>query len=897
MTQRADGAAALELQALVAAGDVEEVVARCEGLAGDPTALGARAAVVANCRALLEQVGPIFDDATAQQQAEAARVALTALATVAELRDVRPEYLPREPDLAHRLLAARDPAFRQDWVERAFLRMWPDQVHAAVRLILAGLATKPAADAYTLALVTRPGAFDLTRPPRWRRRVSVREVLEANPYLLTDDIWRLFEVEGGGENSLASHDKYGREEMGWRAALVALGAAGTLDRQRLLDASLDALQRGFAQFRAQWFSALHEALAPTPAERASRQATYLALTASPIGPTVALAIRALAEVQKAGLLDAAEVVANLGPALMTPAKGSATRAIALLAKAAATDLDLAAAASDLLVGALGHPAPEVQSSALSQLRRWDPEPPAALVDRLRLARAACHPSVRRDLDTWLGEVGPEVAAPAVLPATPPAIRRLDVRRIEWTSADRELRGPESFDELLELASASLESPGSADDLESLLTAVAAEGRARVVGDPRAATLAKRAAKLGTRGEHPARHLVARVLVAWLDPTRLAGLGETIRPEVATYWATEPFTVSLHDLLTARVEAVARALVAGAPFTPISAPTHRHGIIHPTAFAERIEAAAAAGPVDLADVTAALVRLAPQDRDLADARRRLSGSTAIPPWVSSWLEQWADHCSEDASRPGAWTWSVEEHSWGTRYRLDVERAGRFSPTDSPAQVTNGHPRWARHELQDPAAMRWAGSLVPALPAAWARVGAVTIGPTSGSREVAHADPARLDRFFDPDVPLGDDPHLLLAFALNDHRPAVQTVAVDLAIAAIDDGRLDPDRLGRQIGRLAGTGLVTPSRWGRSLGDVAGHRPAHRDAVARALEVAVAVAEPQKPQDLLTLVERWETVLLESGRAVTDPAARAALAAFTGGSKTARTAARLLALEQP
>ncbi len=126
------------------------------------------------------------------------------------------------------------------------------------------------------------------------------EVLRRNPDLLVEDVWRIFEVEGGGENSLAAYDKYSSEENRWRAALVELGNDGSLDRERLLDASLDALQRGFAQFRAQWFSAFHEAMRPTPAERTARASTYLSLAASPIGPTASMALKALAQIQKAG---------------------------------------------------------------------------------------------------------------------------------------------------------------------------------------------------------------------------------------------------------------------------------------------------------------------------------------------------------------------------------------------------------------------------------------------------------------------------------------------------------------------------------------------------------------------------------------------------------------------
>jgi hypothetical protein len=160
-------------------------------------------------------------------------------------------------------------------------------------------------------------------------------------------------------------------------------------------------------------------------------------------------------------------------------------------------------------------------------------------------------------------------------------------------------------------------------------------------------------------------------------------------------------------------------------------------------------------------------------------------------------------------------------------------------------------------------------------------------------VAHGDPAFLERFFDHAVDLGDDANLLLALGLNDSRAAVRTMAVDVTISALDDGRLDPRGLGAQVGRLATSGLVTPSRWVRSLADLA--TPNHRDAVEQLLEQSFAVCEPRKPQDLLGLLELFESLALESGAALTDDAARASLSAIAGSSKTAKAAARVLALE--
>ena len=166
--------------------------------------------------------------------------------------------------------STRDEAFRDAWVEKGLENRNARVVRITRYLIATGRRRASPTRTRTPSPSCRtPEASTCPPKPDAWGRTGVIALLRRNPDLLVDDVWRLFEVEGG-ENSLAAYDKYFREENTWRAALVELGEDGSLDRERLLDASLDALQRGFAQFRAQWFSAFHEALRPTPAEHAVR---------------------------------------------------------------------------------------------------------------------------------------------------------------------------------------------------------------------------------------------------------------------------------------------------------------------------------------------------------------------------------------------------------------------------------------------------------------------------------------------------------------------------------------------------------------------------------------------------------------------------------------------------
>lgn len=891
-----------DVAALVAAGDVAAVTVACTSSDGDELT-AQRADVVATC-ASIQKHGWWGEHGSTVEQHEAASIALLAVATVGELRRVRRLLTPRDLDLTHRILVRRDRPFREAWVERAVDSLDRQGLRVVRRLVHEGLVAEPSSEAYTIALVALPSTFDLTVPlaePYVAHHLTVLDVLRANPDLLVDDLWRIFEVEGGGENSLAAHDKYTSVDRSWQAALVALAADGTLDRDRLLDASLDALQRGFAPFRAQWFSAFHEALVPTPEERAARASTYLALSASPVGPTVSMALRALTVVQRAGGLDPVEVVATIGPALLTPAKGSATKAVALLAKAG--DAADAAGAALVMVEALGHPATEVQAKAVDQLRRWSPDgPDTAVADRVRALAAGCHVSIRADLEAWAGHgpaavtSSPGEPAPGE-PTAAPSVRHVDITTIDWSAAHRALVPITDLDDLFERASSAMERPGDPDEFELVLASLAACDPDEVASDGRASTVAKRAARLQGNAERRAQAFVAACVVARFAPD--AWIGPAPRRRAG---AAEP--VVLDELLEHRLDALAAALRARAPVGLLSTPTHHGGWIDPVVLVERFLGWSAPGPPHPADVTTALLRVVPRDDRIGEAVQLAGRSRKVPKEVRSVIGSWVEWCRRDAERVSSWSTTSETHRYAdqsyTHHWLHVAGADDvFTPKRMPLAVRLHSPRWGALSgrfSHDPVAMRWVGSLIPGLPGRWACAGADAIGATAGTKEVQHGDPGVFEAFFDPDVPLGGDAHLLLALGTDDPRSAVSGVAVDLALAAADDGRLDPIRLGGEIGRLASTGVVTPARWGRTLRAVADAGPEHRALVRLALEEAVAVVEPRRPQDVLALLEALETVLLEDGIPLTRADTRATLEAMvrtSATSKTGKAATRLLA----
>jgi hypothetical protein len=225
---------------------------------------------------------------------------------------------------------------------------------------LAGTITLPADDDYVLAMVS-----GLTG--QFQGEQTKADLLRADPELLDRAFWRIFEIEGNREVSLANVDRYlGPDTQSWQEAVLDLAADGTIDRQQVLDRTLTALAAGFPRYRAGWFSRLHEALQPTLDENAARQTAYSGLLRSPLGPTVTLALGALTALDTVGRLDDPLASAGLAAAVRTPARSTANKAVRLAGRILRRNT---ADGLTVLTAALRHPHPDVQAAALAELRR------------------------------------------------------------------------------------------------------------------------------------------------------------------------------------------------------------------------------------------------------------------------------------------------------------------------------------------------------------------------------------------------------------------------------------------------------------------------------------------------------------------------------------------------
>lgn len=445
-------------------------------------------------------------------------------------------------------------------------------------------------DDYVLALVSGLGA---------RAAPGLRAFLLRTDRDLREEVfWQVFEIEGGGEVSLTNVDRFTSQGDSWQKTVLTLTADGTLDRARVLRSCLEALNRDFSSFRAGWFSRLYAALAPTPAEAAVDQDLLLLTLASSITASASLAVKMLAALHTAGLLDADAFVASCGP-VVSGAKGAATAVLRVLSALAADASCDPGALAEAIALAMANAHPDVQRAAVAALARLDRE------DLVRRERDLLAPAVAAQLSPGLTSTASCVGGAGAV-ALAPAVPGLTWREAEptraWTDADA-----------LERYAFLLEDPSDAVELELALAWLAT---ARSPGDV-LASLVRRVRAPGERDMTyaPVPELLLAAVSAdhdFMAHKDLTSAGEpltTHRPEAAAEVESR-----IPSFIT-RLREVAAILQGRVPSRPLLAtPTDSHGWVGSDAFAERLRQTQRAGlrPLD-ADLVQAVLRLAPDQR--------------------------------------------------------------------------------------------------------------------------------------------------------------------------------------------------------------------------------------------------------------------------------------------
>ena len=780
----------------------------------------------------------------------AARAMVVGTASLSELRKLGNWSTPDE-DVALRVMADRRPDWLAEWA--AFVlenetTSWHTPFLLVRRLITEGLLPRPATSWYPLSMI-----YGLQRRDR-----ELYQALKADRGLLEDEVWRLFEVEGGGDTSLAAHDKYSADRNSWSWALLQLSGEGLLSRDRLLDASLAALQRDFAPFRAGWFSRFHESLQPTQAERLARKERYLGLVASAVPATASFAVKALRQAGPLSLED----VGQLAPALASSATGVVRDAVRLLPSSVRS--------AELAAEHLPHRSADIQSALLGLVEKHASQP--SVRERLERARASVAPSLAARVATLLSLDAMAARTSQVRAeerAAPPP------RRESSTSVPGPIDG---IADLVELLAALLEEIQDPHDIERALDGVSrlCERTPDVVR--RLEPIVKRAGKLlGDRAParfdgHSPRSDIAGLIIAWATGTPPAA-AET--PHPLPRWLTgrsarpDPHQKSVLAFLSGRVREVAARAARGEAAPLLSLPTGRGGALEVDEFEAR-------------------------QRRLANAGRRPDPFDAIQARLR------ADGSDEGERYRFVYGATGEKH---ISFQLRVEPAMKVEPelTDVPAlfyaAVDPAGPDYggvaASGSTGLAEAIRWVGTVWPSNREPYYAKGALELGGNIDWWAARWELRCFLEPMLIPNEPLGEMATLLLSLGLGAKESGERGLATDVTIAAVAEGRLDVEKAGKTIGGLYNSKLLKGSRLATSLGDASRISQTHAESVSDLIEIALSGLYGPPPSDLHAPLALLNELSAARGHGVKRPTAKAYLTGIEGSGKTAALAKQLLA----
>jgi hypothetical protein len=759
-----------------------------------------------------------------------------------------------------------DPLVRGRLRDLAAGRIWRTGMQVVRLLERTGLVSLTVDDDYVLAVV---GSLGLQYPGG--RAAALRDDVELRERV----VWRMFEVEGGGQVSLTNVDKFTGGETSWGETFQKLVADGTLPRDRVLRECLTALGRDFSAYRASWYSTLYTALAPTPSEVATDQRLVRDLLRSDVAATVGFAVKLLRSLAKAGLLERSEAVEALRPAVLCRVKGTAVDAVRLL--------DVLSEGSDVLgvaTTALEHPHADVQGAAASLLERL------GAGDRVAAAEPTLQPSVRRTA----------------------TVRPQDSDDVEAVPSEQPLAAVAGSDDVVDRLAVLLEDASSAVEVELVLAGLA-------VLDDRDCLrpLVKRAAAVLARG--PREGVTPGWLRGQLARAVLTCTGQAVPPLPAV---TTPI-----DFLVQRLDdAVARrgALVA--------TPERQAGWITPGTLVERLQRATVAPARH--DLVAALLRLGTSGRAEALAamtergalvdevasvvRYALGGAPPPSPvmtpalWVAAsraraphsvdtWLVEsglvGAGRSHPIEARPlfaeRTYSWQDRRGQHTSAYATwsvaltDVRPGGTDEPTAcGPTDVTGG--RWDAEDY-----VGWGATTWPHDAEHFMLDGCDAVFDVARFTEVRHDAVRVLAALGRHEGRLGPLATTSLAAGLSAGKADQRVFAVDAALQLSAIGTLTPELLAD--GLVAALPLATVPRWAASLGDVASAGPRGRTLVIDALAGALP-SLPRATRGLHSLLELLLEELLRTGRP-TPAGLRPWLDGFSGASRVARAARALLA----
>ena len=591
-----------------------------------------------------------------------AQVAMFCTANFKETKKLHGRPTAKNRELVLEVLEGRKPSWVGQYVEYLLAESNFGYWKLCRGLVRRELCPKPTDPRYYTGIIT--GLLG-----RWNDdNSSVLDELKNDPGLLKDEIWRLFEYEGEGDNTLARVDCFRWSD--WAGALSKLSEEGKLPRARLLDSALGALELEFNHYRSRWFFDFFDRLQPTDQEIKKRATRILDLMASQTPNVAQWAFEKQQRLIDSGMLKAtSQIIHASTPLLGGRHKKTVMQVLKLFDQLAKKSPKSAKEICLASVEALGHEKADLQRAAFKLIDNYGSPKDGELYDSVERYVSVTAATVKKQLNAWLASAGSgatesktkekkKSASKATI--KPSEVKRFDARHVNLLSLKPlvdSLKAPgastpipaavfdgteiprltaeslitpiNDLDELLETLGRVIEDDSLVDDAERAI-----DGLARLHADKPddfdklVAPLYKRVAKLTKRkwlafsAQGVAGDLCG-LICAWKR-------GEPVTTEVKRneYGNMRIYIYGIADqpserwhlegvplaFMSQRMLEVCEFLTAGKPIQLLSTPTHQGGWVDAQTLVARINASTITPPET--DVILAMLRVAPDGRSAA-----------------------------------------------------------------------------------------------------------------------------------------------------------------------------------------------------------------------------------------------------------------------------------------
>ncbi len=755
-------------------------------------------------------------------------------------------------------------------------------------LVSLGLCARPKIEQYGIGLIAYKGYHE-------KRDAFIAE-LRRDPSILKEDIWLLFEVEGSGEISLAAMDKFSRPGHLWSDVLYCLQEDDSLSRDRLLKASLEALNRGFIQFRAGWFSRFHEVLKPTESERSLLVEDYGRLLANNIPPTVSFALSAWLTIDKAKPIESEMVERYLPPCFASQTKSTLLAALSLVERVCKRDKAFRKPCLKMALQALAQENAEVQGRLLKLLKAHQDVVDEEITGLIEQQMAAITPPLVDEFRSILGNTAePEMEICEVYSMADGACESFHM--------GTPLPVIESPEEFIEAALTIIETPFNPASVDVILKAVAlgkVEALRNIGRSEDGSLLARMAAPLIARlkkvekqqaesWNKGAFYFFLHFLLHFLGADTIADdhrekpleyfrtLDDGAIEKISFCWTIRHFAERLLGILERTASGV---------FISAGLPSLDSGYVSAEEF---LQQAKEASSVEFAfmerEPYLALMRLPWCAHD--QVLKELGGKGYSGKYVEKLKTILRQLVLVRQKHAGADP--CERSLLIVKDLRESSDKGMMEIAHSPA-----------FKSRDESMLQLAFYNYPILCEEFHERGISECQSVVRWFEVADL---ALRFYFLPMAlgfaPLQDRANLLLATGCLLSAPEVKSLVTDCLVRSIEERTLNTEHLGEKLGLLLHMEISMPKRVATILSEVARVSSLHNDAVRQILEYSLA-RNPEDsqigtPRDLGAVLELLQSCALKARQPIGNAAARHYLGSLKPGSKTGKIAKELLALK--